>query len=201
MTNPDKRAQTEAANEARRRSAATKRERSRRSISAAAARLFSILGYPDTRVNDIATAAGVSTPTVFNYKDSKAALGWDVIEAGFESSLGVAKGLQAEGKMTSKLMAEVFCGTFAVYPGIGHSLYDHKGTDIHDVSQALPKTHGQFMGTIITEQAEGVMRADIDPAATASFVISALASQPAQVARDPARTNLHVSILFDGLAP
>ncbi|MFD1151169.1 TetR/AcrR family transcriptional regulator [Saccharothrix hoggarensis] len=53
--------------DARLRGAATKRARSRAAIQAAAAEVFAARGWLATRVEDIARAAGVSTPTAYNH--------------------------------------------------------------------------------------------------------------------------------------
>lgn len=70
------------------------RASSRETIAEAACELFLEQGYEGTSVTDIATRAGVSRSSFFNYFDSKSALLW----GGFDERLDVARTALAEGE-------------------------------------------------------------------------------------------------------
>ena len=74
---------------------------SRRTIEEAAAELFLENGYAATTVDEIATRAGVSRGTVFNYVSSKSDLLWldvddalDALEAELDGGVGLAEALR-----------------------------------------------------------------------------------------------------------
>ena len=65
---------SEASDDPRVRAGATKRLRTRAALLAAATELFETRGWPGTRMEDIATAAGVSSATAYNHFPTKHAI-------------------------------------------------------------------------------------------------------------------------------
>jgi AcrR family transcriptional regulator len=91
---------------ARERAARTKRERSRRVLLAAAAELFAAQGWLPTRLEDVASCAGVSTATTYNHFPTKHALIAHVYAPLVALPIERARALRAEGRDAVEVLEE-----------------------------------------------------------------------------------------------
>lgn len=154
-------------------------EETRRRVIDGAATAFAELGFERTRVSDIAKAAGLSSGAMYNHFDSKSDLLSAVIEchAGNELMklvesgtisglldvvLARAKQLGAPGTMPAPLLFEA----------INSARRDPEVLRI--LGEQVSGREDLFTGLIATAQAQGQVTDEVDPRATARFMLSVL---------------------------
>lgn len=79
------------------------RQEKRRRIIEAALRVFSRAGYTDASMDDIATEAGLTKPTLYNHFDNKEAL-FDAMMASQGDTMLLAFGTEPDGHMVDRLL-------------------------------------------------------------------------------------------------
>ncbi len=150
-------------------------------IGQAALKVFRSLGYHETRMADIAVAAGVGKGTLYEYFDDKA----DILGHVFEQYFDVFKQgaldavADADGSV-EQLMAlidfsinhvaewEDHCSAFVDYFGTSREGQDGS----FSLSEIYADIHKLIKSLIEQGQAEGEIRGDLDPNATAELLVS-----------------------------
>jgi len=173
----------------------------RESILAAAVEVFSAAGYRAGKVSDVAALVGVSEPVIFQNFGSKAALFAAVVDR-------VAGHVQAEldrlagepGSAAGLLAHALEPGHLHVQPGTGHHAH---GFGVHGVlfsdafaligepelteaaRRAARTIAGHLADLIRRGQADGDIRADLDPEPTAWLLLSVLSTRAFRAAVAP----------------
>lgn len=154
-------------------------EETRRRVIDGAAEAFAELGFDGARISDIAKAAGLSSGAMYNHFESKSELLSAVIEchAGNELMklvetgttaglldvvLGRAKQLATRGTMPAPLLLEAINSA-------------RRDPDVLRVlSEQVAGREDLFTGVIAAAQTEGSVTDEVDPRATARFMLSVL---------------------------
>jgi AcrR family transcriptional regulator len=188
-------------------------EQRRESILKAATEVFTVTGYRAGKVADVAAKVGVSEPVIFQNFGSKAALFAAVLT-------------RVAGEVRAELQA------FAGHHGSAADLLAHILSPSHVHSQHAPGSRGMLFADAITltadpdlteaakravatladhladvlrrGQADGDVRADLDPEPAAWLVLSVLSSRPFRNAAMPDGDRLEngvTALVLQALAP
>jgi len=154
-------------------------------IRAAARQLFLQQGVPETRMEQIASSAGVSRATLFNYYPGKTAL-LDALTEEFEARL-VKLLRHYRGKPVSAADAL-------------HELFNYAGSVLEQTSQltrllfvqgsegaGFPALQSEFVALVERGQQQGCFRGDCPPGALAEPVYLAFVASLLDWCREPAR--------------
>lgn len=152
-------------------------------ISRAALRVFRKLGYQNSRMADIAEAAGVGKGTVYEYFKNKDDIlrfafdkYFDSFKAGaigpMEKAIGPVAKLLAlvEFALAHTAEWEDHCAVYVDYWGVGRATKE-KGPI--SLSRIYDEMRGILRQLVVEGQAEKEIREDLDPDATALFLLSA----------------------------
>ncbi len=150
-------------------------------IGQAALKVFRSLGYHETRMADIAEAAGVGKGTLYEYFDDKADILQHVFEQYFDSfKEGALKAVADTNGAAAQLMAlidfsinhvaawEDHCSVFVDY--FGASRVGQEGS--FSLSDIYSDIHKLIKSLVEQGQTEGEIRGDLDPNATAELLVS-----------------------------
>ena len=85
---------------------AVRKAETRARLLGSAKRLFAERGYDRTTTRDIAQASGAATGTLFNYFESKEALGVVLLEEATEKALGEYRAMSHAGSLEDALFAQ-----------------------------------------------------------------------------------------------
>ena len=181
-------------------------EKRRESILEAATEVFAAAGYRAGKVSDVAARVGVSEPVIFQNFGSKAALLAAVLD---RLTGGIRAGLQALAAQHGSalgLLAHVLSpspGPRPHGPGSHGVLFADAVTLAADPSLTEPARRaartlaGHLADVVRRGQADGSIRADIDPEAAAWLLLSVLSARPwrADAMPDPDRLQGDVAAL------
>jgi AcrR family transcriptional regulator len=166
----------------------------RESILAAAADVFAEVGYRAGRVSDVAARVGVSEPVVFQNFGSKAALFAAVLDRVVSGVHAEADAAAGHGGPAAELLAHVLGQP---HTGTAHGSRPHRalfaeaaalvaeqgaGEPAARVARVLA---GHLADLIRRGQAEGDVRADLDPEAAAWLLLSVMSARPLRTAAMP----------------
>jgi AcrR family transcriptional regulator len=172
----------------------------RESILAAAVEVFSAAGYRAGKVSDVAALVGVSEPVIFQNFGSKAALFAAVVDRVADDVRAELDRLTAQPGSAAGLLAH------ALEPGHRHGPHAHGfGThgalfsdafaligepELTEAARRAARTIAGHLADLIRRgQADGDIRAGLDPEAAAWLLLSVLSTRAfrATVAPDPGR--------------
>lgn len=192
----------------------------RETILHAAAEVFAEAGYRAAKVSDVAERVGVTEPVVFQNFGSKAVLFAAVVERAVAEVRASLDDLAAGMGSASGLLAHVLAGAegqpahSAPHPGAGHAAaaYDVLFADAAALTgePALSGPAGDAVRAVASHladvvrlaQAEGSIRPDADPDASAWLLLSVLSSRRLRAAAMPAGLERAVTALvLQALAP
>jgi AcrR family transcriptional regulator len=188
-------------------------EQRRESILKAATEVFTATGYRAGKVADVAAKVGVSEPVIFQNFGSKAALFAAVLD-----------------RVTYEVRTELH--TFTGHHGSAADLLGHVLSPSHAHAQHAPGSRGMLFADAITltaepdlteaakravaaladhladvlrhGQADGDIRADLDPESAAWLLLSVLSSRPFRTAAMPDRDRLEsgvTALVLQALVP
>lgn len=151
----------------------------RRRVIDGAAEAFAEMGFERTRVSDIAKAAGLSSGAMYNHFDSKS----DLLGAVIQCHAGNELMKLVESGTTSGLLEVVLArakqlGTAGTMPApllleaINSARRDPEVLRI--LSEQVTGREDLFTGLIAAAQTEGQVTGEVDPRATARFMLSVL---------------------------
>ncbi len=184
-------------------SAAQRRE----SILAAAVEVFSAAGYRAGKVSDVAALVGVSEPVIFQNFGSKAALFAAVVDRVAEHVRAELEQLAGQPGSAAALLAH------ALEPGHRHGPHAHEhGFGSHGVlfsdafaligepelteaaRRAARTIAGHLTDLIRRGQADGDIRADLDPEPAAWMLLSLLSTRAFRAAVTPGHDRVEAGI-------
>ncbi len=174
-------------------------EERRESIIEAAAAVFAEVGYQRGKTSDVAARVGVTEPVVFQNFGSKAALYAIVVErAAHELAETVAAVVYGGGRVSTHLAHLLSPPHIAALhaPGSSGFLFaDAMTLSEPEVVQAARRGVSALAEAVVNTlrrgQADGDIRADLDPEAAAWWVLSLLASHRFREAVMPRDPSLH----------
>lgn len=154
-------------------------EATRRRITDSAVDLINEIGYPAAGLGDIIERAELTKGALYYHFDSKEALATAIIEEGGATLLDA---FRATGRSNSPAMENIVHGTFVVADTVGSENVARAATRlIRTFGGFNPAAKNAFRLFVdeLTDRvevgiAEGDLRADLDPATTASTVVGAL---------------------------
>jgi TetR/AcrR family fatty acid metabolism transcriptional regulator len=151
----------------------------RQQILAAAVRVFAERGYESSRVGDIASSAGVAYGLVYHYFDSKEA----VLEAVFRESWGrllsaVALAEETAGTAPERLglVVKIVLRAWRDDPNLVRLLVREvtRNPHIQDELDEIGQAFASLERIVAAGQAEGTIRASLDPQLSAWMLYGAL---------------------------
>lgn len=175
----------------------------RKSILAAASELFAEVGYQRCRMSDVAARLGVTEPVVFQNFGSKAALYAAVLEQAADAMCTMLRSAVDEAGSVSTVLAEMlapahfdqmhalgspgalFADAVALTSEPGAAAAARKG--LGKVAKALAEL-------LAAGQTTGQVRAGLDPAAAAWWLLSLMASHRFRAALMPNRQRLEAQL-------
>ena len=203
---PDRTTQAGQAAPARRRrlTAAQRRE----SILGAATEVFAAAGYRAAKMSDVAARVGVSEPVVFqNFgtKDALFAAVLDRLASGIHAELEDVAGHHSPA---AALLAHILNPADRSHhaPGSHHALFAEAAVLVADPASGEPARRtarvvaGHLADLVRSGQAEGGIRAGIDPEAAAWLLLSVLSARPLRAAAMPRPSRLEPAVAALALA-
>ncbi|MFQ6104530.1 MAG: TetR/AcrR family transcriptional regulator [Candidatus Glassbacteria bacterium] len=155
------------------------REEKREAISEAAVTVFRELGYHETRMVDIARAAGIGKGTLYEYFENKSDILRFAFDRYFESfRAGAVRAMNSADGPADRLFVvisfalehaagwEDYCSVYLDYLTLEHSNRDVSLEHIYGTMRTL------LIDLIRQGQDEGTIRRDLDPLATAELLLS-----------------------------
>jgi AcrR family transcriptional regulator len=181
----------------------------RESILAAAAEVFSAAGYRAGKVSDVAALVGVSEPVIFQNFGSKAALFAAVVDRVADhvqaeldrlaAEPGSAAGLLAHALEPGRLHGPRHAHGFGVHGALFSDAFALIGEpELTEAAQRAARTIAGHLADLIRRgQADGDIRAGLDPEPTAWLLLSVLSTRAfrAAVAPGPDRVEDGVTAL------
>jgi AcrR family transcriptional regulator len=174
-------------------------EARRTSIVVAASELFAKVGYQRCRMSDVAARVGVTEPVVFQNFGSKASLYAAVLEyAATEMSAALRTSGQAAGSISAALHQLVTpehldrlhaSGAPGALFADAVSLTTEPGVTAA-ARKAMRRVADALADLLSEGQANGDIRASLDPVATAWWILSLIASQRFRATLMPSRVRL-----------
>lgn len=170
-------------------------EQRRESILLVATEMFAVTGYRAGKVSDIAARLGVSEPVIFQNFGSKAALFAAVLDRLASDIHAEMDALAAHHGSVADLLAHVLSPAVPGTPNDGH--ISHRalfaegaamiaepgaGETARDVARVIA---GHLADLLRRGQADGSIRADLEPDAAAWLLLSVLSSRPFRTAAMP----------------
>lgn len=179
-------------------------EQRRESILKAAIEVFTATGYRAGKVSDVAAKVGVSEPVIFQNFGSKAALYAAVLDrvAGevraelqsFAGHHGSAAGLLTRVLSPSHVHLPHAPGSRGVLFADAVTLTAEP--DLTEAARRAVATLADHLADVLRRgQADGDIRADLDPEPAAWLVLSALSSRPFRAAAMPDRDRLESGLI------
>ncbi len=176
----------------------------RESILKAAVEVFTAAGYRAGKVSDVAARVGVSEPVIFQNFGSKAALYAAVLDRVADDIRTDLRALAGHYGSASGLLAHALAPSHAHRP---HALGSHGALfadaaaltaepDLPEPARRAARTVAGHLTDILRRgQADGDIRADLNPEAAAWLLLSVLSARPFRAAAMPDRDRLE-----DGVA-
>ena len=156
--------------------------RSPESLVRAAVQLFEKNGYRNTTIDDIADAAGMAKPTVYQYVRSKSALleqMFSTVLERLEEDLQHIRSVPSAHEQVLLLVQGVISAGTELHPYFriffGEELELPPGTRTH-FRQWARRVTDEVTSVLAEAQAAGVVRSDVDPKIAAFFLIGMLTS-------------------------
>jgi AcrR family transcriptional regulator len=171
-------------------SAAQRRE----SILQAATEVFAATGYRAGKVSDVAARVGVSEPVIFQNFGSKAALYAAVLDRAAGEIRSELTALVEHYGSASDLLAHALDpshGSRFHRPGSHGVLFADAATltaepELSEPTRRAVRTVAEHLGDLVRRgQADGDVRADLDPEAAAWLLLSVLSARPLRTAVMP----------------
>lgn len=178
-------------------------EQRRETILNAAVEVFAAAGYRAGKVSDVAARVGVSEPVIFQNFGSKAALFAAVLDRAAADIRAQLDTLAGDFGSASGLLAHLLSQAHAERQhGPSHAEHSH-GTGAHGVlfadavtlatepdltepaSRAVRAVADHLADLVRRGQADGDIRADLDPEAAAWLLLSVLSARPWRAAAMP----------------
>ena len=184
-------------------------EQRRESILDAATEVFAAAGYRAGKVSDVADRVGVTEPVIFQNFGSKAALYAAVLDRVASRTRAELQDLAGQHGSAPDLLAHVLS------PSAGHPPHgpESPGAIFADAAAltadpGLGEPAGEAARTLAAHladllrrgQAEGNIRADLDPEAAAWLLLSVLSARPLRAAAMPRPSRLESAVAALALA-
>jgi AcrR family transcriptional regulator len=188
-------------------------EQRRESILKAAIEVFTATGYRAGKVSDVAARVGVSEPVIFQNFGSKAALFAAVLDRVAGEFRAELHGLTGHGGSVADLLAHALSPSHVHplhAPGPHGVLFADAVTltaepDLTESARRAVTAMADHLADLLRRgQADGDIRADLDPEAAAWLLLSVLSARPFRSATmpDPDRLESSVTVLaLQALAP
>ena len=185
-------------------------EQRRETILAAATEVFAASGYRAGKVSDVAARIGVTEPVIFQNFGSKAALFAAVLDRLADEVRASLDGLAGHHGPAASLLAHILGpdhGPAAAGPAAGRShrsLFGDAAALIADpeageAAARVARVVAAHLADLVRRgQADGSVRADVDPDAAAWLLLSVLATRPLRAGAMAGADRLEPDV--DGLA-
>jgi AcrR family transcriptional regulator len=185
----------------------------RESILDAATEVFAAAGYRAGKVSDVAARLGVTEPVIFQNFGSKTALYATVLDRMVSDIRAELQDPAGHHGSTSELLAHVLSthpGSRPHGPGSHHALLADAATltaepDLTEPARRAARTLADHLADVLRRgQADGDIRADVDPAAAAWLLLSILSSRRIRAAAIPDPDRIEddvVALTLQALAP
>jgi AcrR family transcriptional regulator len=163
-------------------------EQRRESIVKAAVEVFAATGYRAGRVSDVAARVGVTEPVIFQNFGSKAALFAAVLERVAGDVRADLQTMVDHFGSASDLLAHVLNPSPAHAPGSHGTLFADAVTlaaepELTEPARQALRTIADHLADLLRRgQADGDIRADLDPETAAWLLLSVLSARPARAA-------------------
>jgi AcrR family transcriptional regulator len=162
----------------------------------AALEVFTAAGYRAGKVSDVAARVGVSEPVIFQNFGSKAALFAAVLDRLAADARAELRTLAGHFGSVPDLLAHVLSPSHARVRGSHGVLFADAATlaaepDLTEPARRAVRTVADHLADLLRRgQADGDIRADLDPQAAAWLLLAVLSARPFHAAAAPDRDRL-----------
>ena len=157
------------------------RRRNRNDVVHAAGRLFAERGFHGTSMRDLGEAMGLLGSSLYAHIGSKNELLVEVIASGAERFSALAERVGSSGAAPGERLAQLVAGHVRILTDNA----DHAATFLNEARHLEPEQRARvlawrdgyeaaYRATLAEGVATGAFRSDLDPARTATFVLSLL---------------------------